>query len=102
MPIAETSSASTGRISFLDAIRGIASLEIAFFWHYSHFARPYQLDSLPIDQAPFFYIFPFSMLYKFGYAAVDVFFILSGLVFSYVYWDKIVSSRLLKKCRVGL
>ena len=77
------------RIAYLDALRGIAALVVAVFWHYQTFDFPFQLDSLPLDRAPL-YGFPITnLLYRYGYLAVDLFFIISGMVFQHVYAEKI-------------
>ena len=71
------------RILPLDSLRGISAVGIAFFWHYVHF-RPTE--------------FPFSKkaywLYNYGFSFVDLFFILSGFVFCYVYKDKIINNKI--------
>jgi peptidoglycan/LPS O-acetylase OafA/YrhL len=72
-----------GRYSALDGIRGIAALIIAFIWHYQHFSPE---------------IYPFSKIlywpYHFGWAMVDLFFILSGFIFFNIYREKISDGKL--------
>lgn len=69
---------SKERLVPLDAVRGVAAIGIAIFWHYQHFAPE---------------VFPFSSkgywFYHYGYLCVDLFFVLSGFVFSYVYGERL-------------
>lgn len=73
------------QIISLDALRGIAAIAV-IFWHYQHF---YYDDNLLIPVSknvstmPMYNIFfPF---YDYGYLAVQLFWIMSGFVFAYVY-----------------
>jgi peptidoglycan/LPS O-acetylase OafA/YrhL len=65
------------RFKALDGIRGIASVIVAFFWHYQLFFKKK----------------PFGILgywpYNFGWIMVDLFFILSGFIFFNTYGVKI-------------
>jgi len=73
-----------GRLAHLDGIRGVAALVVAVFWHWQHFSN----GKTPVEEFPFFSIagLPFfAVFYKYGYLAVDLFFIISGLIFSHVY-----------------
>ena len=71
------------RISALDGIRGIAAVIVAFGWHYQHFG--------PAS-------YPFSKLlywpYNYGWIMVDLFFVLSGLIFFKIYREKVSSHSL--------
>ncbi len=69
------------RLLALDALRGIAALGIALFWHYSHF--------LPNQEVLFPCWFSFH-----GWLLVDFFFVLSGFIFSYVYLEKIRTKKI--------
>lgn len=52
----------------LNALRGIGACVIAFVWHYQHFG--------PQDGSPFYSLWP--LFYQYGYAVVELFFMLSG------------------------
>lgn len=80
---------SAERIAYLDALRGIAALVVAIFWHYQTFDFPFQVKSLPLDRAPLFAVPVVNLLYRYGYLAVDLFFIISGMVFQHVYAERI-------------
>jgi peptidoglycan/LPS O-acetylase OafA/YrhL len=71
------------RLRALDGIRGIAAIIIAFFWHYKAF---FETDK------PFYIIGYWA--YNYGWMMVDLFFILSGFVFYYVYADQIKANKL--------
>lgn len=66
------------RLSEVDALRGLAALSVAFVFHIHHVLGVYRtgpLDGLPI----------FSWLHVYGYTLVDLFFVISGFIFSHVY-----------------
>jgi peptidoglycan/LPS O-acetylase OafA/YrhL len=71
------------RFKALDGIRGIAAISIAFFWHYKFF---FETDK------PFYTLGYWA--YNYGWIMVDLFFILSGFVFYYVYGDKIKENKI--------
>jgi len=76
------------RLTSLDALRGIAALSIVF-WHWQHFfaiSGDWQ-DGWSRDRQPLFWLF--KPLYLQGWAAVDLFFVLSGFVFFWLYGDAI-------------
>ncbi|HEY0106063.1 MAG TPA: acyltransferase [Rhizomicrobium sp.] len=76
------------RLTSLDALRGIAALSIVF-WHWQHFFAidgDWQ-DGWSRDQQPLYWLF--KPLYVQGWAAVDLFFVLSGFVFFWLYADVI-------------
>lgn len=82
------------QIVSLDALRGIAAIAV-IFWHYQHFfysdgfadETNVAVSSLPLH----FIFFPF---YDYGYLAVQLFWIMSGFVFAYVYPPHLqISSR---------
>jgi peptidoglycan/LPS O-acetylase OafA/YrhL len=75
------------RLKPLDTIRGIAALIVAFFSHYHHF--DHQMN--PVDQ-PLYSVL--GIFYENGWNMVDLFFVLSGVVFSYVYGKKIRDSKI--------
>jgi peptidoglycan/LPS O-acetylase OafA/YrhL len=80
---------SADRILYLDALRGLAALAVAIFWHYQTFDFPFQLRSLPLERAPLFALPVANLLYRQGYLAVDLFFMISGMVFQRVYAERI-------------
>lgn len=70
------------RLTALDGLRGVAALGVAFFWHYQHFApREY-----PFSNAGYWF-------YRYGFSLVDLFFVISGFVFCYVYKERISAGR---------
>lgn len=67
-----------GRLSEIDSLRGIAALVVAFVFHQHYLTGQFQsgpLDGLPV----------FSWLHDNGWVAVDLFFVISGFIFAYVY-----------------
>jgi peptidoglycan/LPS O-acetylase OafA/YrhL len=70
--------AAPDRLTALDGLRGIAALGVALFWHYRHFAP----ETLPFRQVAYW-------PYHYGDYLVDMFFVLSGCVFTFVYRDRI-------------
>ena len=73
-------SSEAKRLEALDALRGLAAIGVAIFWHYQHF-KP---ESYPYETWAYWF-------YHHGYLGVNFFFVLSGFVFSYVYGEKIIS-----------
>lgn len=71
------------RISSLDAIRGFAAIGVAFFWHYQHL-KP---EHYPFSEKAYWF-------YNYGWSLVDLFFILSGFIFSYVYKETISNKKI--------
>lgn len=70
------------RLHGLDALRGIAALSVVV-WHWQHFfALPGGAGTAMAAQ-PFFWLL--KPLYVQGWAAVDLFFVLSGFVFFWLY-----------------
>jgi peptidoglycan/LPS O-acetylase OafA/YrhL len=72
------------RISTLDSLRGIAAIGVAFFWHYQHYNPQ---NGYPFSRIGYWF-------YTYGWNLVDLFFVLSGFVFSYVYGAKIVERKI--------
>ena len=63
----------------IDALRGIAALEVALVFHQHFMLRDYRsgpLDGLPI----------FTQIHAYGWIAVDLFFVISGFIFTHVYF----------------
>lgn len=71
------------RINSLDGLRGLAAIGVAFFWHYQHF-NP---ETFPFSRKAYWF-------YQYGYSLVDLFFILSGFIFCYVYKARLTSKSL--------
>lgn len=85
--------ASFMRLKALDSLRGLASLGIAFFWHYKLFN--FQLLGVHPELQPGFKVF--EWFYLCGWNLVDFFFILSGFVFMHVYSEKIARNGVREK-----
>lgn len=68
----------------LDSLRGIAAIGVAFFWHYQHFSPQ---NGFPFGNLAYWF-------YHFGAGLVDLFFVLSGFIFCYIYTDRIRSKLL--------
>jgi peptidoglycan/LPS O-acetylase OafA/YrhL len=80
------------RLTALDALRGVAALAVVA-WHWQHFFsisgrwQPGWTRSMQ----PFFWLL--KPLYVQGWAAVDLFFVLSGFVFFWLYGESIREGR---------
>lgn len=76
----------------LDALRGIAALSI-IFWHWQHFFyrvdKPYNFNA---SEQPLFNFF--NLFYTQGVNAVELFFCLSGFIFSWLYALKISEGKI--------
>ncbi len=77
----------------LDSLRGIAALSIVV-WHWQHFfaIRGEWMDGWRPSMEPL-YVF-LKPLYLQGWAAVDLFFVLSGFVFFWLYGEAIREGRM--------
>jgi peptidoglycan/LPS O-acetylase OafA/YrhL len=79
------------RLLWLDALRGIAALSI-IFWHWQHFFAVGGDDAPWVRESqPLFWLF--KPLYLQGWAAVDIFFCLSGFVVFWLYADSVREGR---------
>jgi peptidoglycan/LPS O-acetylase OafA/YrhL len=76
------------RLSSLDALRGVAALAVVV-WHWQHFfaINGDFVDGWTRAMQPAFWLL--KPLYLQGWAAVDLFFVLSGFVFFWLYGDPI-------------
>lgn len=78
----------------LDILRFILSIAVVVY-HYQHFFYPLianaNLDQV-ITEQPFFY--PLKYIYTYGYHAVPVFWLISGIVFFKVYKEPIYKKRI--------
>lgn len=81
------------RFRLLDMGRGIAAL-IVPFWHYQHF---YFSEAGSGPKIESFEVLPlysvFEYFYRYGYAAVYFFWVLSGFVLANAYWDHKATAR---------
>lgn len=69
------------RLAEIDALRGLAAVVVAFIFHQHYLTGQFQsgpLDGLPV----------FTWLHKNGWVAVDLFFVISGYIFAYIYVDR--------------
>ena len=81
------------RLHSLDALRGVAALSVVL-WHWQHFfaiSGTWQ-DGWQRAQEPFYWAL--RPLYDAGWAAVDLFFALSGFVFFWLYAEQIATRRI--------
>jgi peptidoglycan/LPS O-acetylase OafA/YrhL len=86
------------RLHSLDALRGLAALAVVL-WHWQHFQLlgtrqltwPWLIDANPVDHShqPFF--FALRLFYEHGYMAVDLFFLISGFIFFWLYAEKVAN-----------
>lgn len=81
------------RLYSIDALRGVAAMGIVV-WHWQHF---YALSGTWEDgwsraQEPF-YLF-LKPLYEYGWAAVDLFFAVSGFVFYWLYLEPVAARQI--------
>lgn len=84
------------RFYSLDVLRGLAALSIVL-WHWQHFFSPLNAQgvSFSIEKQPGFNALYFFYIY--GYAAVQLFFCLSGFVFFWLYSKRIFDKVILLK-----
>lgn len=85
--------ARPARLAYLDGLRGIAALIVAVFFHYVHFSGTYQPGGEPIEAAPLYGNAVLHALYAHGDACVNLFFLLSGCVFTHVYGQAVQAGR---------
>jgi len=78
------------RLYSLDVLRGVAALSVVVFHWTFFFQRGTDIDPTfgPIRLPLYSYLFPF---YEAGDKAVDLFFVLSGFVFFWLYAEKVAS-----------
>jgi peptidoglycan/LPS O-acetylase OafA/YrhL len=84
---------ATKRLTALDALRGVAALAVVA-WHWQHFfaiSGSWQVGWTRSMQ-PFYWLL--KPLYVQGWAAVDLFFVLSGFVFFWLYSESIRDRRI--------
>lgn len=76
------------RLTSLDALRGIAALAVVV-WHWQHFfaISGAWMPGWSREMQPFYTVL--KPLYLEGWAAVDLFFVLSGFVFFWLYGDAV-------------
>ena len=86
--------ATPPRLYLLDTLRGLASLSVVV-WHYQHFffVAPGTLDpNFSVTSQPFYSLL--APFYLAGYAAVPLFFSLSGFVFFLIYSDALGNGKI--------
>ena len=85
-----TDSNTRERLHALDALRGLAAMGVAFFWHYTHFNFAFFLAHP--DHMPFYR--QFHWLYSYAWNFVDFFFVLSGFIFMRTYTHRIMAGQI--------
>lgn len=89
------------RYELIDLVRGIAAIAVVL-WHYQHFLQTKVGEVLPVarllTQPLSSILWPF---YAFGYNAVQLFWVISGFVFSAVYAGRSRSTREFITARVA-
>src|ERR1700761_1333856 len=87
------------RLHSLDALRGVAAVSVVF-WHWQHLrllGTPKltwpPLDNIAPDPMTQPFHQAFLMFYRYGYSGVDLFFLISGFIFFWLYRDKLQSGR---------
>lgn len=84
-------SSPVNRFYSLDVLRGVAALSVVL-WHWQHFffigVTPGPFDSARLPFSSFL-----SPLYSRGWLAVDLFFMLSGFIFYYLYSQRIADEN---------
>ncbi|EKF7508067.1 acyltransferase, partial [Escherichia coli] len=79
------------RIYTLDVLRGFAALSVVL-WHWQHFfMKKNAASDIIINRQPFYDFF--SVFYHYGLYAVELFFMISGFIFFYLYADNIHSNK---------
>ena len=74
------------RLTPLDGLRGLAAVGVACGYHYRFFGGP-------IEEFPLHWLLPMRWLYHYGWLCVDLFFVLSGLVFMFRYREALATRR---------
>lgn len=86
--------ANPSRLAHLDGLRGIAALVVACIFHLSAFSSKFQPNAAPLSSSPGYAFAPLHLLYEHGDLAVDLFFILSGYIFAFIYTSSIGDGRI--------
>lgn len=81
---------ATSRYDAIDLARGLAALAI-LFWHYQHFVAHGMDETGNRNGYPLYAIF--RPLYEYGGAAVQFFWIVSGFIFTAVYYQRQSTTR---------
>jgi peptidoglycan/LPS O-acetylase OafA/YrhL len=80
MMTAATSPSQPPHVAQIDALRGVAALLVSLVFHIHYVIGIYRTG--PLDGLPFF-----TWVHDFGWTMVDLFFVVSGFVFSHVYLE---------------
>lgn len=82
------------RLHSLDTLRGLAALGVVL-WHWQHFFSITHGTPMPGWQPEWEPLFPLLKAgYLYGWMAVDLFFVLSGFVFAWLYAEAIAERRI--------
>ena len=83
----------SGRYTALDVLRGFAALSVVFsHWPHFYFSPARKIGVWSDADLPLYFIF--WPLYRYGQFAVELFFLLSGVIFFYLYADAVHARKM--------